>query len=172
MSLFRPFDPNPFCVNAFTIAEVPIEELNPSEIGELCEARRERIDGPDAAVETIPGGGDSRYTITASDLTRAEEVLRDPSRRIAEELLMPSDYRPQALPGVAEFVRKHALTPASTRQLLRADPLNATSLLIRELPAIERGRLLSGSPSAQVPSLVPIKIPVAALLPPKRVRRV
>jgi hypothetical protein len=162
MNLFRPFDPNPFRVNAFTIIGAPVALLSPSDLLDVVRGRMSEVD--DRGKVEIPAGADRVYDVRAADLPGCEEVLRDPNARPREELLMPAPHPPQGIDGVEDFCRRHRLTKRAAESLLSLEPLAASHLLVGGLPEVSRDALQGAVSEFSIPELPPVRTAAAAFL--------
>lgn len=169
MSLLRPFEPNPFLVNAFTISDVPVTAVKPKDIRDLIEGQAQKSEQGEDIV--IPAGGGRTYHVTVADLNSNEELLCDPNQRPREELLVPEEHLPRNIDGVAEFQTRHKLTPSAANAILWLEPLEATHLLTAGLPDVPPHRLVTAPPPPGVPKLARSRPAPVALLVKARDRR-
>jgi hypothetical protein len=169
MSLFRPFEPNPFRVNAFTITGVLGHVTSGADIDVDVKARAHEIeDGRDCG---IPLAGGELYSITAADLTRNEEILRDPNQRHREALLAPAERRIEEPPAIAAFRSRFTLSRQTAEAFLSLEPLDAAGFLIAGLPQVPPDQLVWPAPDAPLPPAEPIVCPPGAMLARARDRR-
>lgn len=171
MTLFRPFEPNPFLVNAFTMSDVSVTVVKPREMKDLIEGRAQQIEDTEEKYLTIPAGEGRTHPVTVADLTGTEELLCDPNRRPREELLVPEEHPLRGINGVEEFLTQHKLTRRAADALLQLDPLDATHLLVAGLPDAPLGRIATEPAKPEFPKLARSRLTPTVLLVKARDRR-